>query len=240
MSLALPMYDQNKFHYALFRGKGNYLSASYQQVYTFWKNIWSELYDELNINKTVFSDEFRRQDFVTAIFYENRPVALIFFEEMDLMDPTCPDHSFFRIFDNQHFEHLVRLGIKKVLCVGNVTVHPEWRRAHFTPSLCSVAIGLSVNYLQTSSADAIICYTRNDRKMNRAFEEFGAIPIKRRLLANGIESDLLFISKTAIKNHDDPQVQNFVDSLWSKRNLTHLKDPHLDLNEDIQNYTNNL
>jgi hypothetical protein len=143
------------------------------EAYHCWSESWTATLQELDGVDHVPSDEFTRQDEIGAIFYGYECVALCCFRYVDLSSAMHRDDSYFRVWPLSARREACRQGQR--LCIAShFTVAASWRRSALKSSLKGILTAVSLDRFASSSGDALVGVTRDDRGMSKATEGLGA------------------------------------------------------------------
>ncbi len=86
------------------RNVNNDLSREvYLETYKTWKYVWDEVYkSEMGLQKTLFSDEFLRQDYIVSLFADAKCAGMAFVR--------ITDFTFQPIHKNSQEAHYIKLS----------------------------------------------------------------------------------------------------------------------------------
>lgn len=213
------MFVENEFNFFIL----NHQEASqniemYNRTYRLWQSVWNKTFDELNEDKRVDGDQFYLLDEFCTIAFQDQPIAMIALKWLDLSLQPSLDNSYFRTFPETTTEVLRKLNFKKLMSMGNLVVHPEWRRQSLSSgvSLSEIVIGLALERFKYSSSESVICYTRNNRGINKIIYRYGGLPLWEKLIRHNVEVDVAIIPKKDVCKNPTLQVENLVQNLWNQ------------------------
>jgi hypothetical protein len=204
--------------YALLPGKfpPMHLNSLYEKAYECWKDVWREAFQELEGNPTVYSNDFTRQDEVSALYYKDTCIGTTFFNWLDLNSPPSRDDEYFKVWTPKALSELTRHGSRILVC-SYFTLHPNGRRNSLGVSLKDVLMGLLVKRFLDTDAPAMTGTVRNNRGVNVCTYRHGAVPLELNLKLHGVDVDLIAFYRDTAKVGDDPIVSDLVESLWNRR-----------------------
>jgi hypothetical protein len=193
----------------------------YNQLYRLWKQIWNETYSELGSNKTVCGDDFYFLDEFCTIHFDNLPIAMVALKWLDLnLIPAC-ENNYIEHFPGETLTQLKELGYQKVMGLGNLIAHPDWRKNGSQLSYTDVVVGLALKRQIENHFDTAICYTRNNRSVNKLVYRLGGIPLWQNLMRHNVQVDVVVIPSEKVAIHPQPEVQQAIDVYWSKWKQKH-------------------
>lgn len=190
----------------------------YEQIFRCWELVWKETYQELNIDKKLTSDVFTRQDYIGALFYENKCVGMAFFRWSYAYGPEFSEDSYFSNWEKNHINELCSRGPEIIVC-SNYTIHPSARGNQLPLPMRDLLLGMIIETFLNSNADAMTAATRLDRKVNEVCTRWGAHPIARDLPSGFGEArvDLLGFFKDIILSQKAPPLKEHTEFLWANR-----------------------
>ncbi|MGE4130048.1 MAG: hypothetical protein AB7F86_00335 [Bdellovibrionales bacterium] len=190
--------------------------ALYERVYDCWHTIWSQTFREIKGLEHLFSDEFDRQDEVTAIFEGNRVIGVFCYGWHNFQLRSHLNHSYFKAYPPETLAQLKELGAHLVMSMGNLAVVPEWRKVN-NGIIADGLIGLGCKRFLSSDCDHLIAYTRNDRKVNQLCYGHGAKCLKSGYSQHNVEVDIIAIDRKTAVLGKTAEVSQFVENLWERR-----------------------
>ncbi len=192
--------------------------AYYNAAYHFWREMICEgLLSEGLVEqaKTLSSDEFVNQDDFVCLFLQTKPIGLFMFSWMNLAYPANKDRRYITVnYPATVIETLLRLGHEKLMTMGHLTIHPEWRKSRMGPGVGEILVGLAVKRFLTSRASALLSFSRNNRKTQDLAYHWGAQPLLKNYQAYGIDSDILAIYRDTVMPTIIEGIPELVEYLW--------------------------
>ncbi len=187
----------------------------YNCTYNFWHEHWqSTLSKVAGLNK-LYSDDFIRQDEVICIFHKNTPISIMLHSYYDLSFPSHTENSFFKYFSKEVLEEIRGKGTSLVMTMGYLATDPAWRKNFFERPMAEVTISFSIKSFLSSAASQLVCFTRNDRKINQLVQKHGGLSMVQDLQVHNIASDIIRLNMTSAKIPDENV--DFVEELWRRR-----------------------
>lgn len=181
-------------------------------AYQCWSEVWRETFAELEGRTELHSDDFTRQDEISALFHGYECIALFFSRKVDLSHPFSRDDSYFSVWPEAARAAACARG-SRVWVSSNITIHRDWRR----PANCSLArliCALIIERFLISDADVLVGTMRNDRRMNTVTYELGAKPLAENVIHHGVPVDLVaFYRGECVRTRLDDDTESLVQAL---------------------------
>lgn len=191
-----------------------HLVEIHNAIYQLWHSVWTKTLHELGLDAEGLRDEFVRQDFVTSIVHAGQPVTVHLYSFFAIDCLAARQHRYLNgNYPEIYFEKLKKLGVRDVMSMEYMTVHPDWRRARYP----IVAGGLALQVMKLYGADAAIAPARRDHKVHELAPMYGGESLIPKVINHNVECDLLLCRRSTMKPHDDPGIQESVESLWAGR-----------------------
>jgi len=199
----------------------------FQKAYELWNSIWSETFNELVGLEKFYSDDFLRSHEVSVLFYDEEPISVFLYNQLNMKSKAFQNLSYFKNYPEQVFEQIKTY--ENIMVMGYLTVSKNWRKSITNISFSDVHVGLAVKRFLNSNHQALISFTRNNRKINDVVYRFGAKGLLKEHTAHNVSVDYILIDKFSAKNHPDDDLQTIVDFLWenykplTKENLNNIE-----------------
>jgi hypothetical protein len=190
--------------------------ADYESAYAMWKLVWSQTFRELDGTEIIYSDEFTRQDEIICIFQRQVCLAMGVMRWTNYKLPTIREDSYFKMWPREALEALGAKGNQVIIC-SNLTVHPLGRGNKLGLPLKDVMVGLLVERLKESGADAMTGTMRADRGMHKTTYQFGATLLAPNLVHHNVPVDLVAFFPDQMAASQDPVVASSVEFLWNSK-----------------------
>jgi hypothetical protein len=193
------------------------LRSAYAEAYWLWRRVWSQTFQELDGLKSLFSDDFIRQDQIGCIFRDDLCIALVFFRDLDFTLPSARHDSYFKCWKESDIIGLLKDG-PKVMVGSYITVHPEFRGSLQNGiRLKSTLLQLSIKSLLASDCDVMTGITRCDRGINTVAFDLGAQLLSKDVVYHGVPTDLVAWYRRDLSQKRLP-MDLFTERLWMERN----------------------
>ncbi len=190
------------------------MERDYDKAYAFWLSMWRETFAAVDPSIQVHSDVFVRHREISAVFSHDEVVGLIMYDFRNLRVRAHRDMSHFQHFPSDVIDALHARGHEEVMLMGQLTVHPKWRKKMVGPFMSDLLVGLSVKRFLESNASVMIAFTRNDRGTQDLGYRFGAVPLRVGHEAYGIASDVIAFYRDRVRDCPLPGLPAVIDRLW--------------------------
>lgn len=190
----------------------------YRSAYDLWKTQMGHAlkYESKLVEPELRSDDFFRQKELIAIFLKEEAIGLMVLDWLDLSFASTLECSYIQGYPTSVIHRLIETGYQKLMTMGNLCVHPQWRRSVAGSGLSEAVIGLSVKRFLSSKAQGLLTYTRNERGIHRLVYSFGGIPLMRDHLSHGMASDIILTQRDHVIPCTIPGIQSAVDRLYAQ------------------------
>jgi hypothetical protein len=192
----------------------------YERAYAFWLSMWRDTFANVNPNLTLHSDVFLRHREVSVVLSDDQAVGLMMYDFRDLRVRAHRDLSAFAHYPEEVIAALRADGHERVMLMGQLTVHPNWRKQRVGPFMSDALVGLSIKRFLESDSTVMIAFTRNDRGTQKLGYRFGAVPLRENHAAHGIPSDVIAFRRDRVKECPLPGMQEIIERLWLRTCVT--------------------
>lgn len=191
----------------------------HSKVYLFWKNLWQGVFNDLHFPTGSLNEDFVRQDIVAVLYTaEQQVVATHLYTFFSLStNATMENRYFTQNFPDPHYQNLQKMGAKEVMTMEYMAIDPAWRKSNTQIHLGSVLVGLAMEVLKASSADAAIAPARTDRKVNEIAYSFGADAVATNVNNHNVSCDLIANFRNKVCLHSSEDVNSAIHFLWDNR-----------------------
>ena len=170
-----------------------------------WKRNWSEVFDNLALNKIVYSNDFIRQDYILAVFDGDKCAALILLRKIDLKCPTSFADSWFGEgwvkSDFEAFEHYKHCYIFSSYTVDKGYRKNESARKVSGHQTLAQMLGCVANLFLLEHTDFELGFgtLNNARKMPELCKYFGSRTIRKEANYLKAPADLVYFTRKTIE-----------------------------------------
>lgn len=189
----------------------------YNSVYQFWHSVWSHTFSELDGLKELYSDDFVRQSEKTFLTYNGEIIAYFSHTWFNLDLLADQNHSYFVPYQKEYVDKMKEMGFKDVMVMGWLSVHPKWRKNSMGSLIAESILRQAYFRFLESESDALIAYTRNDRKINQLCYQYGSRCLKSNLRGHNVDIDLIYTLKDDVKDHSDELIRKTCNRLWQNK-----------------------
>jgi hypothetical protein len=146
---------------------------SFHVCYNSWKEIWNEEYQKLDPNYRWSSDTFTRQEYIVAIFYDQKYAGSVLYRTLDLKSAVDRDDSFLSHWPSETVTRLAQKFGRALVCTS-YTVAKDFRRAEIMGySMKDMVCAMTLFYFKQSGYPVTLGLTRNTRKVNDTMMKAG-------------------------------------------------------------------
>lgn len=193
-------------------------AAAHAEAFRLWLAVWNETLRELDGTERVFSDDFCRQDRISALFQGNRCVALGLLRSVDFRLPPARLDSYFKVWPDEAIRRLTEAG-PRILVGSHITVDPEFRGTLGDGCrLKNLLVGLMARAFLELGQDAMAGTMRRDRGMHGSAYAFGATPLQAGIIHHGVEVELIAFYRRQLTGASAAVRKDLnVESLWARR-----------------------
>lgn len=190
----------------------------HNDLYEMWHAVWTKTFADLKLDPACLRDEFVRQDFIAALFHDGQPIAAHLYSFFSIDCLAARQHGYLNgNYPEIFFQKLKQEGVRDVMSMEYMTVHPEWRKSKSIVHLPAVTAGLAFEVMKAYGGDAAIAPARLDHKVHLLAPPYGGVSLIKNVVNHNVPCDLLMCKKANLKPHDSPEIQALVDALWRKR-----------------------
>jgi hypothetical protein len=186
------------------------------KIYLFWHEVWTKTYAELDQKDRLFSDDFARHDEIVAIFQGNFVVGLFCFNWFWPFSVLDMDSRYWENYPTWLSSWAEEKRHSLLMSMSYLTVHPLWRKSQGSIPISELLVGLAVKRFASSKADALLTYTRNDRKTNELGYRHGGAALETMRTVHNIPSDAIAFDRMSIQESSTLGVGTRVEALWNK------------------------
>ena len=166
---------------------------AFEEVYAFWKRIWSETNIEIGRTETLVSDQLTRQQEILALYSKDRLIAIVCQRYVPLHAQSTKEDSFFRDLYHTRPQDMSKLdAYKGTLHIGTqITIDPTFRKSSSGLGTKLLISFLSIERARQVGVDVILGMMRIDRGMHTLYYQVGAVPISENIPFNKSSADLI-------------------------------------------------
>jgi hypothetical protein len=186
-------------------------------AYRCWKTVWAETLRELDGTSQLFSDDFSRQSFIGALFYDSNCVALGFFRRQNFNLSLAADDSYFKVWPEEAIKKLISDG-HDVMVGSNITVDPNFR-GEIIPGLQlkNLIVGLMVRTFLETNADVTTGTMRVNKNMHQSASQFGSTLLHTGLRHHHVDVELVAFYRRLLLLKNENSADLPLETLWRNR-----------------------
>ena len=189
--------------------------ALHDTAYRLWHGVWTQTFSRLGLDSAGLAGEFVRQDLVACLVHEQTPIAVHLYSFFNVQAKASKEHPYLSgNYPEMYFTRLATLGVRTVMSMEYMTVHPEFRKGSSNLHVGAVLAGLALTTLKNFGADAAIAPARRDHKVHELAHAFGGESLISNVLNHNVPCDLLLCRNEQLKPHSDAALQGLIDRLW--------------------------
>lgn len=191
----------------------------YNQVYSFWRQIWAQVFSEHGKPEALSADDFCRQDIVQAVTYRDRIVSIGLNSIFNFDSSPTQEQKYFSSFTGNNLLYLKEEKVRSVLSMEFLTVCPEFRKLTTGFSFAHVIAELGFRLLRELNLDVAVATVRKEKyaMINELASRLGGEVLQEDVLRGNILCDLMCVFQRSYRPLPDPRVQDMVGYLWSER-----------------------
>ena len=193
-----------------------------ESAYQLWKKAWQGTFRELNVGKSLFSDDFLDRE-LGGLFLGNEAVGFLLYNWFEINRSYHCEHSYFENYPSELMEELLISGYKKIMVISYMTLKDDWRKPFTDLPISELLTSFAVKRFVESEAQVLVGYFRNDRKTNEMFYRHGGIPLIKDIKRYNVAVDFASITKAAATSSTFPGVADIANRLWENRNKNSLR-----------------
>lgn len=217
----LTSLNQAKLRYVICPGSLPDLNfqSTYKAIYDCWFSVWKDAYREMKVESELYSDSFTRQNYIGALFLEEKCLGLCFFRWANYNLPDFSHDSYFSYWNSEDLVSLTKCG-SNIIVSSNFTIAFEARKGILGLPIKDLLTGISVEFFMNANADAMAANLRVDKKVNEACKKWGAELIRPNVhFSGGICGDLMVFYKDQVLKRPKLELETTVQNLWSNRTI---------------------
>ncbi len=211
---------EKEFELVLLPGKclpGGRYSELYEDVYSKWKETWTQIFAEVGSPGAFSADAFFRCDLIPVILHGQKIVAFYLATVYPLQPSWVKDHSYFSIFTKATSEKLVHRGVRNVMSYEFMTVLPEWRKSTLGFSLGAVLGELGLSIRDELNCDAAVGVARIQNKVDQIAHNIGGFTLEKEARRGNLVCEIVGFMKETDRTHPDRVAHNLTIDLWTKK-----------------------
>lgn len=187
-----------------------------ERAYELYLKVWAQTFAELGVDKKIYSDSFLDCELVGCFDSERSCIGFVLMKSFDISRKSMREHSYFDPYPSDIIKKVISLDHKNIISFHHLTVNSEWRRSESSYSISDIVVGAAISLFLKSKSSAVICFTRNDRRVNELFYRFGGAPIVENIMTYNVLVDYAILEKSKVQSHPSYQINKLVSELISE------------------------
>jgi hypothetical protein len=190
----------------------------HNKAYHLWRDVWIKVFNDLKFNTAFLIDDFIRQDFISVIMHNDIPAAVHLYSFFSLDCEVAREHRYLKEnFTHEYFDRLQSRGVRNVMSMEYMTVHPEFRKGLVNLHIGQILVGLAMFTMKEYGGDAAIAPARRDHKVHDLAYAMGGESVISNVINHNVACDLLMCTKENVRPHENPTIRSAMESLWGRR-----------------------
>lgn len=198
-----------------------HLLPHYEKTISFWHHIiQNALREEKNIDEAnhLSQDIFTQNDEVVVLFDAENLIGLFMFQWIDIKNAEEKIIlALEKRFSKKLFEQLREEKITYVMLMGQLAVHPDWRKISIGYGISDLLIGFSLCRFLESKAETLLTTTRNNRRTNDLGYRQGAKKFADNGIVLNVPSDILCWHREDVRPIPFEELHFTMQTLWRNK-----------------------
>lgn len=183
------------------------------RAFSLWKQIYSQELETRGLSLHI--EDFWNCRLLAIIEDGFNVIGVHIYNVFDLRT-LATSHKYFDDVTPERIEIMKSQKIERLMSMEYLMVNPAFRGAKSPIRWGEVVIGLGFKVMVHSPWDAIIGIARADKHVNDMGRKMGCAETDS-VVKNQTPCKVMIMTKNEIKDHEDPQTQALIDSLWNQR-----------------------
>jgi hypothetical protein len=214
------MKNTNNLQYYILPGNASgqtHLLEKYNQVYEFWKNIWTDTLQKMNL-PTLEIAHFLRHNYVCAIFDKDQVVACHLYTHYDIRVAALKESEYFSQFATELIDHCRSRDINTIMTQEYMSAAPEYRKTVSQISIPEVIVGLGMHVMHSIGADSTGGTVRAGApSVERVCKEINCELLDKPIMRYNIPHKFFIGSSKKVKLAGSTETINLIKNLWENR-----------------------
>jgi hypothetical protein len=204
-----------ELEYYILSGKPNSLTPPYLHaaVKEFWAEEWVKIFEKIDADFRLDTDDFERQSRVTALVHQGKILGIQTLCDYSLKD--IDSHSYFQPYSPDFIAELKKRNLITFQAMKYFLVGEKYGVRATGLNLAAIILGLSFNQQKYFDFDATITLARKDVASASTAAKFNMLQVGADIEMHNVPvGQLLCLEPT---RYPRPEVADAVDLLWSRR-----------------------
>lgn len=189
----------------------------FKEAYLFWETIWKTIFTKVGSADVFSYDDFYRQDYIPIIKHNGSIVAAHYYTVFDARNPSIYKTKYFSIYDSNVWDWIHARSPKKLMSMEFLAVHPVFRKQNTGFSIAEVMIQLGLLLMGELKVDVSVGSAVQAAGVDQMAINLNATLITKDVKRGNLICSLLVQDLAGIRNHPNPEVDQFINELWERR-----------------------
>lgn len=210
------------FNYTLYPGKAalnmNYLEY-HNEIFNYWREFWADiLFEVTGERRKLAADDFSRQDCIAVLNFGSEIIGMHAYSFFNLTSVAAVEHSYFKkYYDEMFLEKLQDRECSTIMTMEYFSLSRKWQKKDVGVSLAKVIACLGLRLAKAMAVDGSITAARSDVPAALLAKKLGAVSIGESIKVHNVPTELMLFHTDSLKEPEDPDVQDWIHSLWQGR-----------------------
>lgn len=197
----------------------------HNQVYRFWKGIWSETLEKMKLPPLDLG-QILRQDYICFLTLKNEVIGSHLYSIFDIRKDITIESEYFAQAKNDLIEYCKLHKVNTLMTQEYLAVHPEWRKTQSGISLPELIIGLGIKMMQKLGCDSTVGTIREGaQSVERISREIKADLLPCIVSRYNMPHKFFIARKEIIQLPGNIKMQELINKLWhEKKDYSHFND----------------
>jgi len=189
----------------------------HDNAFRFWRETWTKTFREMGAPDPN-PDHFLRQDIIAVLAKGEEVAGVHLYTFFDLTLQSHREHSYFTHHCSPKvLEALSARGVRYVMSLEYLAVHPDWRSSLTGVSLSAVLVENGVRLAFSLGADAVLGVARVDRGIDRVATDIGAHVLDTKPTLYNEEFAVVGFFPNETHPYPKENEHRLADKLWADR-----------------------
>ncbi|MBT4761467.1 MAG: hypothetical protein HOO06_07215 [Bdellovibrionaceae bacterium] len=191
----------------------------YNDCFELWHTVWSDTLLEVAQLENMSSDQFLVNDNAGVITWNEKPISLFLFNQMNMSYLTNYRRSYILNYPQEILEKASEEH-SSIFTFSNLTVHPNFRKSNpfLKLSISALQFASACKIYELSKSTLLLAITRNSKNVHRLAEDHGATTLQSNLpLFTNEPSDCIAIYKDKLKQSSNDNILTHVNHWFNEK-----------------------
>lgn len=195
----------------------NPVPVLYNDVYTYWKNTWTEYFEKAGSPPGSLNIEnFMRHSFLITLHSGDKIAGTLLSTLFNINALTTFDHPGVKLFPEEVLNKLADEKTGTAITGEYLSVPPDFRKDITGISLAAVMVGLKMKIFKELECKMALATTIRKAKVDEIALKYGYKEVGSYEKC-GVDCIMLYNTQATLKEHSDPAIQEMVNRLWNTR-----------------------